>query len=210
MHIADGIISLPILVVSSVIAVIGTNIGLKQLEPSKIPLAAMLAAVFFLAGLIHLPIGFGSVHLVMNGLCGILLGWAAFPIMLVVLLLQAILFGFGGITTLGLNTLIMALPAIPLYYLLGRDLWRLEEKAIFWRGCLAGILGILLGSLLMSAAFYFSDQQAFQNMIGLILLAHLPVMLIESLITGTILVFLYRVEPQWLQMRTVLSQTDNY
>ncbi|MEY3220263.1 MAG: cobalt transporter CbiM [Pseudomonadota bacterium] len=209
MHIADGIISIPILIVSSVITVIGINIGLKQLEPSKIPLAAMLAAVFFLAGLIHLPIGFGSVHLVMNGLCGILLGWAAFPIMLVVLLLQVMLFGFGGITTLGLNTLIMALPALPLYYLLGKDLWRLDKRAIFWRGCLAGILGILLGSFLMSGSFYLTDQKAFQEMSGLILLAHLPVMLVESIITGTMLVFLYRVEPQWLQMRTVLSQTDS-
>jgi len=208
MHIADGIISVPILVVSSLLAIGGVSIGLKQLEPSKIPLAAMLAAVFFLSGLIHLPIGFGSVHLVMNGLCGILLGWIAFPIMLVVLILQAILFGFGGITTLGLNTLIMALPAIPLYYLLGKDLWQLNKKAIFLRGCLAGILGIFLGSFLMSSAFYLTDQKTFQEISGLILLTHFPIMLIESIITGTILAFLYRVEPQWLQINTVLSQSD--
>ena len=208
MHIADGIIGIPILIGSSVLAIVGIGIGLKQLEPSKIPLAAMLAAVFFLSGLIHLPIGFGSVHLIMNGLCGILLGWIAFPIMLVVLILQAILFGFGGITTLGLNTLIMALPAIPLYYLLGKDLWQLDKKAVFLRGCLAGILGIFLGSFLMSSAFYFSDQKTFQEISGLIVLAHLPVMLVESIVTGAILAFLYRVEPQWLQMNTVLSQVD--
>jgi cobalt/nickel transport system permease protein len=208
MHIADGIISVPILVVSSLLAIGGISIGLKKLEPVKIPLAAMLAAVFFLSGLIHLPIGFGSVHLIMNGLCGILLGWTAFPIMLVVLILQAILFGFGGITTLGLNTLIMALPALPLYYLLGKDLWLLDKKAIFWRGCLAGVLGVFLGSFLMSSAFYFSDQKTFQEISGLILLAHFPVMLVESVVTGTILAFLYRVEPQWLQMSTVLSQAD--
>lgn len=208
MHIADGIISVPILTISSILAIGGTSIGLKQLEPSKTPLAAMLAAVFFLSGLIHLPIGFGSVHLVMNGLCGILLGWIAFPIMLVVLILQAILFGFGGITTLGLNTLIMALPAIPLFYWLGKDLWTLNKKEIFWRGCLAGILGIFLGSFLMSSAFYLTDQKTFQEISGLILLAHLPIMLVESVVTGTILAFLYQVEPQWLQMSTVLSQAD--
>lgn len=208
MHIADGIISPPILMGSSILTVVGISIGLKQLEPSKIPLAAMLAAVFFLSGLVHVPIGFGSVHLVMNGLCGILLGWIAFPVMLVVLTLQVILFGFGGITTLGLNTLIMALPAIPLYYLLGKDLWRLEKKAVFVRGCLAGILGIFLGSFLMSAAFYLTDPKTFQDISGVILLAHLPIMLIESVITGTILAFLYRVEPQWLQIHKILSQAD--
>jgi cobalt/nickel transport system permease protein len=208
MHIADGIISVPILAISSILAIGGISIGLKQLEPSKIPLAAMLAAVFFLSGLIHLPIGFGSVHLVMNGLCGILLGWIAFPIMLVVLILQAILFGFGGITTLGLNTLIMALPAVPLFYLLGKGLWTLNKKEIFWRGFLAGILGIFLGSFLMAAAFYLTDQKAFQEISGLILLTHLPIMLVESVVTGTVLAFLYRVEPQWLQMSTVLSQAD--
>lgn len=208
MHIADGIISIPILIGSSVLAIGGVSVGLKLLEPSKIPLAAMLASVFFLSGLIHLPIGFGSVHLIMNGLCGILLGWSAFPIMLVVLILQSILFGFGGITTLGLNTLIMAFPAIPLYYCFGRNLCRLENKQIFQRGCLAGVLGIFLSSILMSATFYLTDQKSFREISGLILLSHIPVMLVESIVTGTILAFLYRVEPQWLQMTTVLSQAD--
>jgi cobalt/nickel transport system permease protein len=209
MHIADGIISTPILIGSSLLALGGVSVGLKRLEPSKIPLAAMLAAIFFLSGLIHLPIGFGSVHLVMNGLCGILLGWVAFPVMLVVLILQVVLFGFGGITTLGLNTLVMALPAVPLFYLFGRDLPQLDQKTIFQRGCLAGVLGIFLGSLLMSTAFYFSDQKNFQEISGLILLFHIPVMLVESIVTGSILTFLYQVEPRWLQMNSVLSQADN-
>ena len=43
-------------------------------------------------------------HLILNGLLGMLLGWAAFPSIFVALMLQAILFQYGGITVLGVNT----------------------------------------------------------------------------------------------------------
>ena len=41
-------------------------------------LAGLLGAAFFVASLIHVPIGFSSAHLILNGLLGVVLGWAAF------------------------------------------------------------------------------------------------------------------------------------
>ena len=61
---------------------------------------AILAAHFFVGSLIHVPVGPSSVHVVLNGLLGMLLGWAAFPSIFVALMLQAILFQYGGITVL--------------------------------------------------------------------------------------------------------------
>ena len=72
----------------------------------------MLSAVFFVASLVHIPIGPTSVHPLLNGLMGIVLGWAAVPAILVALLLQAVFFGFGGITVLGVNVVNMAVPAL--------------------------------------------------------------------------------------------------
>lgn len=44
----------------------------------------------------------------MNGIIGLLPGWGAFPVILVALLLQGVFFQYGGITTLGVNTVVMA------------------------------------------------------------------------------------------------------
>ena len=65
----------------------------------------ILSSAFFMASLIHVPIGPSSVHLLLNGIVGLLLGWGAFPAILVGLALQAMFFQFGGITVLGVNTL---------------------------------------------------------------------------------------------------------
>jgi cobalt/nickel transport system permease protein len=53
------------------------------------------------SSLVSVPVGPGSVHLLLNGLMGLLLGWAAVPAILVALILQAVFFGFGGILVLG-------------------------------------------------------------------------------------------------------------
>ena len=132
MHIVDGALSIPVLVTGAGLTVIGVAIGLKKMDYDNLPLVGVLASVFFIASYIHLPLGFSSVHLIMNGLLGILLGWVAFPALLVALLLQVIFFGFGGLLVLGVNTLNIALPAVITYYLCYRgirnDNPKIEDK----------------------------------------------------------------------------------
>lgn len=45
----------------------------------SIPKVGVLSSAFFVATLIHVPVGPSSIHLVLNGLMGVMLGWAAFP-----------------------------------------------------------------------------------------------------------------------------------
>ena len=111
MHISEGILSTPVLISGAVLATAGTAVGLKKLDYERIPQVAILSAAFFVASLIHVPIGPSNVHLVLNGLMGLFLGWVVFPAILIGLILQAILFQFGGLTTLGVNTVVMGLPA---------------------------------------------------------------------------------------------------
>lgn len=73
---------------------------------------AVFTAAFYVASLIHVRLGPTSVHLLLNGLLGVVLGWRAALAIPVGLLLQAALFGHGGFTTLGVNTVIMVLPAL--------------------------------------------------------------------------------------------------
>ena len=137
MHISEGILSGPVLFSGMAIAAVGTAIGLKKLDYDRIPQAGILSACFFVASLIHVPIGPSSVHLILNGIIGLLLGWGAFPVILVALALQAFFFQFGGITTLGVNTIIMALPAIICYLIFSRTL-RISPGIALISGFLCG------------------------------------------------------------------------
>lgn len=206
MHIAEGILTLPVLLSGAVLSSGGVALGLRQLSPDRVPLTALLASVFFVASLVHLPAGVSSVHLVLNGLCGILLGWTAFPAILVALFLQAILFGFGGLTTLGVNTLLMATPAVLCHYLIGRNLLNHSIEQIFWRGCVAGALAIVLGVVLLSTILFASGGEAFLAVIAVISLSYIPVMLVEAITTGFVVAFLARVQPELLQMADYLQQ----
>ena len=97
MHISEGVLSPPVLVAGAALTAAGVAMGLRKMDNEKIPRVAVLTAAFFVASLIRVPLGPSSVHLILNGLLGLVLGWAAFPAILVGLALQAILFQFGGL-----------------------------------------------------------------------------------------------------------------
>ena len=111
MHIAEGVLSAPVLIAGAAAAAVGVAYGLRKIQTDHLMLAGFLGAVFFVASLIHVPVGFSSAHLIMNGLIGAVLSAAAFPVIFVALLLQAVLFQFGGFTVLGVNTATMGLGA---------------------------------------------------------------------------------------------------
>lgn len=199
MHLAEGVCSGPVLIGGAFLGAVGTAIGLRLLRDEDIPRTAMLTTVIFVASLIHVPIGPGSVHLILSGLCGILIGWPAFPAILISLFLQAILFGFGGLTVLGVNLTILAAPAAILGSL-ARSWWSRKpdriRKAPFLAGLVAA-LSIAASGVLAATALWLSDR-AFAAPALLILAAHLPVMAVEAVITGGLVGFLARARPDML------------
>lgn len=199
MHISEGYLSAPVLASGAVLAVAGTAVGLKSLDFERIAQAGILASAFFVASLVHVPVGPSSVHLILNGIVGLLLGWGAFPVIAVGLLLQAFFFQFGGITTLGVNTVIMAAPAVAVYYILGRHI-----GAMGWRGKISAFCGgagsIALSAVIMAAALIFSNEKFFV-VAGSALLFHLPIMVIEGLTTAFCIGFLIKVKPELLPVQ---------
>jgi cobalt/nickel transport system permease protein len=196
MHISEGVLSGPVLIAGAAVALAGTAAGLKKLELDRVAQAGMLSAAFFVASLIHVPVGPSSVHLILNGIVGLLLGWAAFPAILTALLLQAMIFQFGGITTLGVNTVIMAVPAVVCYHLFGPFVLKKPSLAIPAAfACGAG--SVFLGAVLAAASLMFTEG-SFLEVAGLIVTAHLPVMIIEGVITVFCVTFLKKVKPEML------------
>jgi cobalt/nickel transport system permease protein len=197
MHISEGILSAPVLVTGAALAAAGVAVGLKRMDPDAIPRVAVLSSTFFVASLIHVPVGPSSVHLILNGINGILLGWLCFPSILVALALQAILFQFGGITVLGINTVNMALPGVICYYLF-RRLVNQDRRTISLASAFAcGFLAVLCSAFLVAISLVFTEE-SFMAVAKLIVVAHLPVMIIEGLITLFCVAFLKRVKPELL------------
>jgi cobalt/nickel transport system permease protein len=200
MHISEGILSLPVLAGGAALGLAGVAWGLRRLPMDRLPQTAILSAAFFVASLIHVPVPPTQAHLLLNGLLGLLLGWAAFPAILVALSLQALLFQFGGLTTLGINTFNMALPALLCWLCLRRLLTRGKK----WRllaGALAGMGGVLGAGLLVSCSLALSGED-FYGLALLVLLAHIPVMIIEGIITALLVEYLARVKPELLSHPT--------
>lgn len=207
MHIAEGVLSPAILGVGAVLTLTGTALGLRKLEYDRLAAVGILSAAFFVASLIHVPVGLSSAHLIMNGLAGVLLGWAAFPSILVALLLQALLFQFGSITVLGVNAFTMGFAAVASWYVF-RAVCRLCPGMVGVRAgaFMGGALGVALAAVLTALALAFTDE-GFWLAARLLLLAHLPIMLVEGLVTMFTVSFIMRVRPELLGMPPV--QPDN-
>jgi cobalt/nickel transport system permease protein len=194
MHISDSVLAAPVLAAGAVLAAGGVGYGLRRLPWERMMTAGLLSSAFFVASLIHIPLGPGSVHLILNGLMGAVLGWAALPAMAAALFLQALLYQFGGLVVLGVNICIMAFPAVGCGLLFRR--WfagRRRVPAAF--AC--GFLSIFCSALLCALALALSGD-AFLAAAWGILLAHIPVMFIEGGLTAVIVSFLAKIAPEML------------
>lgn len=230
MHLAEGVLSGPVLATTSVLAAGGLVIGLRRLTEAQLPLAALLGAAFFVASTIHVPVGVGSVHLVLNGLAGLLLGWSVFPVFFVALLLQAALFSFGGFTVLGANLLIMAVPALMTHWLLrplvacgtssgmgggggvsGRPSGGIGDGGsagtsgtpasrgrLMAAGAGCGLIGVGGAALLARAALTASGGSVFMRLVQVFVVAHVPVFVVDAVISALTLSLLARMAPQAL------------
>jgi cobalt/nickel transport system permease protein len=198
-HISEGVLSPGVLIAGAALTTAGVAVGLKNLDHEEIPSIGILSAAFCVASLVHVPIGPSSAHLILNGLLGLILGWKAFPAILIGLVLQALLFQFGGITTLGVNTLNMALPAVVGYYLFGWGMRLGTKQVLFTVTAFAcGACAILMSGVLVGFSLYLTGE-AFLPVAKLVVAAHVPVMLIEGVLTAACALFLRRVKPELLE-----------
>jgi cobalt/nickel transport system permease protein len=162
-----------------------------------LPKLAVMTAAFFVASLVHVPLGPTSVHLILPGLTGALLGTSAFLSIALGLLLQSLLFQFGGLTALGANALMMGVPALVCGWLFQRFKGRAQLRQSFVGG-LVGALGTALAAMIL-AILLATGGEDFFGVAKIALLAHVPVIIIEGLVSAFTIGFLARVKPALLQ-----------
>jgi cobalt/nickel transport system permease protein len=111
-HIADGVLTWPWLMAGFLVAGVGVLVASWRVREEEIARIALLTAAFFVASSIHVKLGPSSVHLLLNGLVGVLLGLRA-PLAIVLgVTLQALLIPHGGLTTIGINATVEMIPAM--------------------------------------------------------------------------------------------------
>ncbi len=198
-HIPDGILSAPVLIGGAVLGVGGVALGLRRLGDRAIPRAAILSAAFFASSTIAIPIGPTSVHLLLTGVMGIMLGFGTFPAVTVALLLQALLFGFGGLTTLGVNAVNIALPGVLLGLALGPAIRATKSASLAAAlAAAAGGLAVLGTGGLVAVSIALSAPE-YTPAAKILLATYLPLAVVEAVVTAVVVTFLRRVSPDALQ-----------
>ena len=198
MHISEGVLSVPVLLTGGVGTILGLTVGLRHMQARELPKTALLTSTFFMASLVHIPIGPSSSHLVLNGILGILLGWAAFPAIFIGLFLQAVLFQFGGLTSLGVNTLNMAVPAVILGMLARPVLRRTSGLLVTAISAVSGSGAIMLSAVMVAGSLAFSGD-SFVTAGKMVFLAHIPIAIAEGVISVLIVSFLLKTKPEMIR-----------
>ena len=211
MHIPDGFLPPQVCLAGYALTGGVTWYSLRQIRrdpftQGNIPKASLLTAAFFITSLISIPIPPTSVHLILNGLIGAVLGYYAFPAILIGLFFQAVMFQHGGMSTLGVNAIILGVPAIAAYHL-----FRQREHLQGKRKILTKVLSFAAGAgaLLLSATIFaillitYISPDINVNVERTAILVSLSGYIIQALVEGIFSVmlisFLEQVKPELLK-----------
>ena len=173
----------------------GVLAGLWRVNDREVPRVGVLTAAFFVASSAYIPFLGTSVHLLLNGLAGVVLRWRSPLAVAVGLTLQTLLLSHGGLDALGVNFVVLAVPAV----LAGagfRVLFRVLPA--FAAGAVVGGLTATLTVILNAAVLLWGSVEPTGVAAGLSLLVHLPVIAVEAAGVGFACRVLAKANPEWL------------
>jgi cobalt/nickel transport system permease protein len=206
MHIPDAFMPLPQAAVYWFLAIIFIALALKwarkELNEEKIPLVAVLAAGIFAIQAFNLPVGMGtSGHLVGGALAAIVLGspYAAVFILTIVLIIQGVIFGDGGITTMGANIINMGVIGgfVGFYSFVGL---KSVTKNTYISAGIAAWLACFIAAI--ACAIEMAIAGTFPLVEGMIAMGtyHAAIGVIEGIITAVAIYLIHNVRPDLLSI----------
>lgn len=214
MHIPDGLMD-PLVwgggwLITLIVIVISLRVVNRKIERKQVPLMAILAAGIFTAQMLNFPVGGGTTgHLVGAALAAVFLGpFAGIIVITVILIIQSLLFGDGGVTALGLNVLNMAVIGCLIGWYVHRAFPERSRKiGIFVASWLAVFAGAVVCSVQLALSYGISGGTygisggiAFPTMLGY----HALIGVGEAIITTGAVVFVARVSPDMLKMPKIM------
>jgi cobalt/nickel transport system permease protein len=170
MHIPDGFVSPVVAIAGGAVAVAGLAVCARRAGQSaterQLPLAGLSAAAFLVIGAPIIPIAVGTEgHLLGGTLAVTLLGpWLGAVVITVVTVVQALFFGDGGLSTLGLNVVNLALVPAAVGYPVLLGLRRLLPRRPVGTTVAAGVAA---ATSVLTAAGLFTVEYAVGGTAGL-------------------------------------------
>lgn len=168
--------------------------SMNRVPDDELPRLGVMTAAFFVASQVHFPTGVGSVHLLLNGVAGVIAGRRAPVALTVGLILQALLFAHGSVVSLGVNAVVYCLPALtaqPLLVLVRR-------LPAFGRGAVVGGGVALLTITLSAVALALGGEPAVRAAAPAAWAMNLPVVAVEAVAVGFLVSYLAKARPDWL------------
>ncbi len=201
-HIPDGYLSLPWIVVTYAIAIayliVAWKKARKQLTPEKAAAATTLAAAIFAAQMLNWPIPGGtSLHFVGGALAGILFGpWIGSLILALVVSTQCFVFHDGGIAALGANILNMGIVAVWVGYGIYKLVRRLlpDQRGIILGAFLGGWLSIAIAGAVAGVEIGLSPSFPYgvEITVPVMFTWHFLLGIIEGIITASVVYYLVK------------------
>jgi cobalt/nickel transport system permease protein len=201
LHIPDGFLTGQAALVGTLAGGAGIGYAVRRAtregRERDLPVAGLAAAFFLVADTPFFAVGVGTDgHLLGGTLAVALLGpWLGATTMAVVTLLQALVLGDGGITTLGLNVFNLALLPALIGYPLICGLRRLAPIPV---ACgVAACLTVVLGACCFVGEYALGSSRSIDMgaLAGTVLGTYVLVGLIEGFVTGAIVKALLSVRP---------------
>jgi len=211
MHMADALISTTVggtmLAVTAGTSAYSVRRVNRDFDEKKIPLMGVMGAFVFTAQMINFTIpGTGSSgHIGGALLLAILLGpHAAFLCMASILLIQALFFADGGLLAWGCNVFNMSFYACFLAYpLIYKKIagTKPTPKRIFTGAILSSVVALQLGafSVVIETLLSGITELPFGTFVLLMQPIHLAIGIIEGIITGAVIMFVWKARPELLE-----------
>ena len=161
-HISDGILAPWLwLYIGWGITVVILAYTLSKMKIDDVPKISVITAAVFVASLIHFQAGPTSVHLILSGFAGVTLGILAYPCIFIAVVMQAFLFQHGGVTTIGINTVNMGVPALISFFIfktgMKLNIGISKNEIIF--GAIAGGTAVALAVLLLAVELLVTGEE---------------------------------------------------
>jgi cobalt/nickel transport system permease protein len=213
MHIPDGFIPLWQCAIYYIITLIALYLSLRwarnNLDEKMVPLMAVLAAGIFAIMSMNIPIPWGtSGHMVGGALVAIIFcaPEAAVIIFTLVLLVQGLFFGDGGLTTLGANVLNMGIIGglVGLYSFKALRKPIGKVPAIF----IASWLSIFLAAEMVAVELWLAGTFPLNTGLLLMGLYHSIIGVIEGILTVVVILALEKTRPDLLAWNRI-KRADN-
>ncbi|GGM22033.1 hypothetical protein GCM10011608_03490 [Micromonospora sonchi] len=209
MHISNGIIDGPVAAAFGVVALaamaVGVRRGRQDLDDRLAPMAGLVAAFIFAVQMLNFPIFTAGIsgHLLGGALAAMLVGpWVGALCIAVVLVVQALVFGDGGVAMLGLNVTNMAVLAVAVAYLLIALLLRVLPRSttgLAVTAFVAALVSVVVAAMGFVLQYWLGGTADLGGnlaaLAGTMAVSHLFIGIGEGLITATTVVTVAKVRP---------------